>query len=131
MKKIIILIILGAIASHYYSGQKTDSDYISEYGFVSLPKPTNLDTDTVIIFAAKNCTKEAARRAEQLASELNQRNIPYTRANAASFANYDPALKKRLDSVMRGPLPIVFVDGRGKANPTLNEVVSEYDSIYE
>ena len=108
-----------------------DEEYVSENGFVSLPKPTNLDTDSVIILAAINCSKEAARRADDLANDLANRNISYTRANRISFENYAPALKKRLDSVMRGPLPIVLIDGRGKANPTLNEVLSEYDAIYE
>ena len=108
-----------------------DKEYVSENGFISLPKPKNLDIDSVIILAAENCTKDAARRADELASDLANRNIPYTRASRISFENYAPALKSRLDSVMRGTLPIVLIDGRGKANPTLTEVLSEYDAIYE
>ena len=29
-------------------------------------------------------------------------------------------------AVMNGPIPIVYVDGRAKANPTPEEVVAEY-----
>lgn len=130
--KLLLLISLAVTAFNYWQERNLDGDdYVSEYGFISLPKPTHLDTDSVIILAAKNCTKEAARRANQLASDLDNRNIPYTRANRIGFKNVDPSIKKRLDSVLKGPLPIVLIDGRGKANPTLNEVLSEYDAIYE
>ena len=130
--KLILIFSLGFMAFNYWQEHlQQDEEYVSENGFVSLPKPTNLDIDSVIILAAENCTKEAARRADDLASDLANRNIPYTRANRISFENYAPALKSRLDAVMRGPLPVVLIDGRGKANPTLNEVLSEYDAIYE
>lgn len=130
--KLILIISLGTMAFNYWQEHiQQGEDYVSEYGFVSLPKPTNLDTDSVIILAAKNCTKEAALRAEQLATDLASRNISYTRASRISFENFAPSLKNRIDSVLRGPLPIVLIDGRGKANPTLNEVLSEYDAIYE
>lgn len=130
--KLILIISLGFMAFNYWQENiHQDEEYVSENGFVSLPKPNNLDIDSVIILAAENCTKEAARRADDLASDLANRNIPFTRASRISFESYAPALKSRLDSVMRGTLPVVLIDGRGKANPTLNEVLSEYDAIYE
>ncbi|MDH5326961.1 MAG: hypothetical protein OEZ68_22355 [Gammaproteobacteria bacterium] len=134
MKIIKLFLVIGLAGYGYnywqnnYSGNQTGT---SDYGFVTLPKPSNLDTDTVIILAAKNCTKEAAQKAEHLADELRLRKIPYTRASSISFQNYDRSLKKNLDSVMGGPMPHVLIDGRGKANPTLNDVVAEYNSIYE
>ena len=33
---------------------------------------------------------------------------------------------QRVNRVMQGELPIVIVHGRGKANPTLDEVLAEY-----
>ena len=129
MIKLILIIGLGVTAYNYY--QAPEAEYVSKNGFVSLPKPSNFNTDSVIIFAAQNCTKAAARRADSLAAELSSRNIPYTRASRASFSNYDPSLKKQLDSVMRGTLPIVFIDDMAKANPTLEEVLAEFDAIYE
>jgi len=101
---------------------------ISDYGFVSLPKPNSLNTNNVIILAAKNCTKKAALRADRLANELADRNIPYTRISRINFQNYTPSMKNNLDTVMGGPMPHVLVYGKGKANPTLKDVLSEYDS---
>jgi hypothetical protein len=42
----------------------------------------------------------------------------------------DPAIGVRLNSVMNGELPIVFVNGRGKANPTLEEVIAEFGASH-
>ena len=95
MKLIKLLLILGFVGFAFNYWQKNYSDYqtgaagTSDYGFVTLPKPSNLDTDAVIILAAKNCTKEAARKAEYLADELGRRDIPYTRASSISFENFD------------------------------------------
>jgi hypothetical protein len=33
-----------------------------------------------------------------------------------------------MNAVMTGPLPIVFVRGRAKGNPTIKEVVAEFNS---
>lgn len=133
--KLLLLLSLVGFSFNYwqehYSHNGAGEATISNYGFITLPKPTNLDTDKVIILAAINCTKEAAIRADNLADELSRRNIPYTRINRISFQNYDSSIKKNLDAVMGGPLPHVLIDGKGKANPSLNDVISEFNSIYE
>lgn len=113
-----------------YLGSEFGTSSSSDYGFVTLPRPSNVNTNKVIILAAKNCTKEAALRANRLASELSDRNIPYTRLTRIAFQDYDPSMKRTLDSVLRGPVPVVLVHGKGKANPTLSDVLSEYDSAY-
>lgn len=134
VKLILILSVCGMVW-HYWQGQKpgvlSGPHSVSESGFVDLPKPDNFEDGSVIILAAKNCTKEAAQRADRLASELGQLDIPSVRAQHISFNNIDPSTKKQLDSVMKGTLPIVLINGKGKPNPTLDEVVSEYNSIYE
>ena len=33
---------------------------------------------------------------------------------------------ERMSRIMNGPLPIVFFNGRAKANPSLDEVVAEF-----
>jgi hypothetical protein len=33
---------------------------------------------------------------------------------------------RRLNTVMTGELPIVLIDGMGKANPSIEDVVAEY-----
>jgi len=131
-----LLLILAAAGALFYVWNDRDAKSalntadVSSSGFVALPAPVNVDAGTVIVLAAENCPKEDARRADALAEELGRRNIPYTRAHSANFSvpDPDPVVLKRLDSVMKGPLPIVFVNGRGKANPTLEEVLSEYGS---
>jgi hypothetical protein len=132
MKFLLFIAIVGA-AFHFWNKQDVESALktatISPNGFIDLPAPTNLDNDLVIVFAAEGCPKEEGQRADHLAEALSRQNIPNTRAHSASFdlADPDPALLGRLDSVMKGTLPIVFVNGKGKANPTLDEVVSEYN----
>ena len=69
----------------------------------------------------------AARRADELAERLARDGIPVTRTHNVSF----PAVNgtdelQRVNRVMQGELPIVIVHGRGKANPTLDEVLAEY-----
>jgi hypothetical protein len=40
--------------------------------------------------------------------------------------NGDSSVVARVMSVMNSPLPIVFVRGKAKSNPSLEEVVAEY-----
>jgi hypothetical protein len=63
-----------------------------------------------------------------MAHQLASRNIPSLRSHDVSFAatNPEPGIGERLNAVMNGELPIVFVNGKGRANPTLDEVISEY-----
>ena len=32
----------------------------------------------------------------------------------------------QMDNLMKGDSPVVFINAKGKANPTINEVVAEY-----
>ncbi|MBL1275746.1 MAG: hypothetical protein COB30_006640 [Ectothiorhodospiraceae bacterium] len=133
--KLLLLLSLGGMAYQYWQKGGIEflsgTVYVSETGFVEIPKPANFNVNTVIVIAAKNCTKEAARRADKLVDELAQRGIPHKRAHRASFESFNPSLKRRLDSVMKGTLPIVLINSKGKSNPTLTDVLAEYHSIYE
>ena len=134
------LILLGFIGAFFYFWQqhKAQSEIkaaiktsdINRNGFISIPTPSNLNANTVIVLAAENCPKEDAKRADKLATELGSHDIPFTRAHSANFQlmNPDPLVVKRIDILMNGALPIVFVSGRAKNNPTLDEVLWEYRS---
>jgi hypothetical protein len=100
-----------------------------ENGFLDLATPTGADPKKVWIVAAANCPKEGARRAEALAHDLAERDIAFERHASISFAadEGDPTLFRRLDAVLNGDTPIVFVNGRIKSNPTLEEVLAEYE----
>lgn len=132
VKLLLVLAIVGA-GYHFYEKRHEDdwlkTAKVSANGFMELPAPSNLDMDGVIVFAALNCTKEAAQRADEMADALKRRNIPTKRAQSINFQFSEdpgPHVVKRINSVLKGELPIVFVNGKGKANPTLDEVLSEY-----
>ena len=94
--------------------------------------PSGASPNVVLILRPDNCPKEGAQRAEALANELKNRDIPFRLASNVSFSfpggAPDPALVTQLNTVMQGEIPVVFVRGRGKANPTPDEVVAEYDA---
>ena len=101
----------------------------SEHGFVAMPLPSGMAARGVVIFAPENCPSEAAQRADALASQLASQGIPVTRSHSANFRfDADPgrAVLDRINTVMQGEIPIVFVNGRGRANPGVDDVLSEY-----
>ena len=136
VKMLLLLAVIGA-AFHFWNERDAKSALktadVSRNGFVVVPAPTNWNADTVIVLAAEDCPKEDAQRADRMADELGRRKIRYTRAHSAHFdlPDADPVVLKRLNLVMNGPLPIVFVNGRAKANPTLDDVLSEYEASYK
>lgn len=103
-------------------------DEASPNGFLAMPNPDSIDPDQVVIFAPIGCPREAGQRARALAESLGQQNIPVVQSDSANFelADATPALLQRVETVMKGEIPIVFVKGKAKANPTLAEVLAEY-----
>ena len=87
-------------------------------------------TSNVVVVAAENCPKEDAQRADHLAAELTRQGIPVMRTLSVSFTITEPdsGLPGRLNAIMNGPLPAVFIDDRAKSNPSLAEVVAEFKS---
>lgn len=103
---------------------------VSPNGFIPLPTLTNADPRQVVVFAPENCPQEASVRSDAMARDLITRSIPSVRSHDVTFTsdNPEPGVQNRLNAVMNGELPIVFVNGKGKANPTLEEVVAEYEA---
>lgn len=134
VKLLIILSVAGG-GYHYWkthnkeaSSVAVDASITSENGFVSLPPMEGERTNAVLVVAAENCPHEDAQRADNLAQALSEKGIPVVRSHNISF-NHISSNKEveRITSIMNGSLPIVFVDGRAKSNPTLEEVVAEYE----
>lgn len=125
--KILLLLVVSALAFQYWSTHQPKTGP-SANGFVTLPMLVGGTPGQVVVFAPENCPSEAAARADSMAHQLASRNIPSLRSHDVSFAatNPEPGIGERLNGVMNGELPIVFVNGKGKANPTLDEVISEY-----
>jgi hypothetical protein len=98
-------------------------------GFVPVQTPPGTLPDKVIILAALNCPSAAAQRADTMAKRLTEMGIPNARANhySASITDRDQLpLLQRTSVVMGGEIPIVIVNGMAKANPTVDEVASEF-----
>ncbi len=99
-------------------------------GFVAIPTPEGQTTRSVIVFAPPNCPEEAGQRADELMRRLADKGIPAQRASSAnfSFANPDPTVVAQVQRVMGGELPVVFINGTGKANPSLDDVLAQYQA---
>jgi hypothetical protein len=98
----------------------------SEQGFRSIPLPDGVSARGIVVFAPKHCTSDAARRTEDLIRHLSRHGVAYARTDSANFNNLaSQADASRVMSVMNGPVPIVYVNGKAKANPTPQEVVAE------
>jgi hypothetical protein len=123
---------LGYLVWHAHSA-RVESEALAalsdDNGFLELATPTGADPKKVWIVAAANCPKEGARRAEALARDLAEHAVAFERHASISFSADagDPALFRRLDAILNGETPIVFVNGRIKANPALDEVLAEYE----
>lgn len=98
-----------------------------ENGFVELAQPVGIKPDKVFIFAPANCPREAGLRSDALTQSLADRDIAYSRSAHLSYEPMDQVMLDRVNSIIAGDnAPIVFVNGRVKANPTLDEVLAEY-----
>jgi hypothetical protein len=124
----LLLVMVAALFLFQYWQANRPATGPSPNGFVSLPAMNNVDPRQVVVFAPENCPSEKAQQADDLARQLAARSIPAVRSHDVSFTSSDPdpAIGIRLNSVMNGDLPIVFVKGKGKANPTIEEVLAEY-----
>ena len=107
------------------------ADVAPATGFETLPPVSGQRFRTVYVVAAENCPHEDAQRADRLADELSRKGVRVERTHSINFTFVSPpdqALLNRLNAIMNGPLPIVFIDGRAKSNPALNEVVAEFNA---
>jgi hypothetical protein len=98
-------------------------------GFVPVQTPAGTAPNAVLILAALNCPSAAAKRADTMAKQLSDMHIPNNRANSYSLAitsREQVPLLQQTSMVLSGEIPVVIVNGRAKANPTVDEVTSEY-----
>jgi hypothetical protein len=101
-----------------------------ERGFIEFEIPQGARNNEVLIVAAQNCPKDGAVRADRLAREMAERNIRYRRSSSVSFSVPQDAdvdtFVRRNNAIMNSEVPIVFVNGKVKSNPGLDEVIAEY-----
>jgi hypothetical protein len=106
--------------------------------FSSVLWPDGDNEGVVLVVAATNCGKEPAQRADRLARQLEQRGVTYRRVNTINISGREMSSQEEVDqfnkdvesmnAIMNGPLPIVFLNDRAKANPTLEEVLAEVEN---
>jgi hypothetical protein len=99
-------------------------------GFVPVQWAAGAAADTVVVLAPLNCPSAAAKRAEAMVKQLNAMGIPNVRANnySASITSRDQLpLLQQTSLVLGGEVPVVIINGKGKANPTVDEVAAEYN----
>jgi hypothetical protein len=126
LAKLLLAIVVGSGA--YYSWNGTGSDAAAE--FTDMPTVTGYSRTAVLVVAAKNCSSDAAKRADQLTTALAEQGILVHRIDEV---NFNPAMIRgeehvqQIRQVMEGTLPIVFVDGRASNNPKLEQVIAQYE----
>jgi hypothetical protein len=110
------------------SAQGAGGDRVfSSSTFAEIPLPDGVPARGVVVFTPENCPSEAAQRARRLMGRLSDHNVPYSQTSHAEFSNLaSQEQADRVTEVMNGPIPIVYVNGRAKANPTPEEVIAEY-----
>jgi hypothetical protein len=125
---------VGAIYQLWTSHERTVAErsllpFQDSNGFVPIQTTAGTQPDSVIILAALNCPSAAAQRADSMAQRLTEMGIPNTRANhySASITDRDQLpLMQRTSIILGGDIPVVIVNGMAKANPSVNDVASEF-----
>ncbi len=136
MKTKIIVVILAAAALGWYAWHrqqvmKSGPNMISRYGFEPMPALENVSPDAVLIFAPDKISTADAERTGAMADELSRAGIEFTRSSKADFIfteKPEEAMMMKLNRIMNGKPPTVFVRGKAKANPSFYDVIREYKS---
>jgi hypothetical protein len=125
-----VLVVSGAIAAllafrmfHVSKGPEKPDGAIG--GFVALTRPTDAPAGKILIIGPENCPKEEGRRMDSLERAVHAAGIPCVRLQRVSLAPADSGEARRLNKVMNGELPIVFVGEYAKNNPSLEEIKTQ------
>ncbi len=98
------------------------------YGFVPILPGGNAPPNTAVVLAALNCPSAQAKRADAMASRLSELGVPNKRANnymVGGITRDQSALIEQTSAVLGGEIPVVIVNGRAKANPSVEDVMAE------
>lgn len=130
--KLFLVVALALVSYHWWQKHQAGGVVQSmlqpanESGFVDIPPPVGLSRTAVLIFSPPNCPSAEAQQARVLSRALAELGIPHLITSQANFDLDSPEAVRAVKRVMEGQGPVVLVHGRGKGNPTLDEVVAEY-----
>ncbi len=97
-------------------------------GWTPVPMPAGSNPHRVVVFSALNCPKAAAQRALVIVEDLGARGIPCDHTDRIDFPTATEAEGARLTQVMNSGAPVVFVRGKAKSSPLVDEIVAEYQA---
>ena len=98
----------------------------SEKDFVSVPLPDGISANQVVVSGLLDCP-QSGTQTRQVIDQLTAAQIPYQHITNFSFSAADDwAGIQRLNEVLKRGAPVVFVNGKVKAQPTPQEVIAEY-----
>ena len=128
-----------------YFEQENNPKKIAEYiiqentspnGFRPLPLAYS-KIDGIFVYAPNGCPKNQQLKTKNLVEQLKAQNLPVTRSNSfhanAEF-NKKPTdkelavLEQQMRIVMDQPSPLVFINGKAKSNPSVTDVINEYNA---
>ncbi len=98
-------------------------------GFVEIPRPRGAPMGKVLLIGPQNCPREEGQRIDRLERLMHAAGIPCVRLNTANIPPADQAEANRIEKIMTGEIPIVFVGSFAKNNPTLEEVKAQFLAI--
>jgi hypothetical protein len=100
-------------------------------GFADMISPDGTDPNKVLIIVPESGPSEEAQHCNELAQQLANLNIPFERFSAhhLRFSSNKSIDVSRLNVIMSGKPPIVFIHGHARSDATIEEVAAEYRAI--
>jgi hypothetical protein len=100
-------------------------------GFAGMISPDGTDPNKVLIIGPETGPSEEARHCNDMALQLTNLGIPFQRTSAHDlrFSSNEKIDVARLNVIMAGNPPIVFIHGQAKSDATVEQVVAEYRTI--
>lgn len=98
-------------------------------GFIPLPMPSGAPSNRVVIILPPDGSKAAEQRARDIEKSLVLARVMFFRMTKTDITAADEDETAKVKEVVAGDLPIVFINGRVKNNPTSAEVVAEFKAV--
>jgi len=130
--KIILFVVLAWMGFQGLSSVFSPKSKPDRFGFVPAMMPENAPPNQIIIFGAPNCNNETAERIRALVETMAQLQIPYQQTSDIRFnsdAIDDWDIFWQTTHIASADGPIVFINGKAKANPKVDEVIAQYKAM--